>query len=85
MDEAKARRLINFMEDDQIAAIRDTIELIAVDPPITVVSRLMTSFNKVKSCHSRRLESLTTFVSRCRGLAADQLMHSGLSSSFQVG
>ena len=66
-------------------AIREIIELIAVDLPIAVVSRLIASFNKVTSCRRRRSEDLNTFVSRFRGLAADHLMHGGLSSSSQVG
>ena len=85
VDEAQAKGLINYKQDDQITVIREIIELIAVDPPIPVVSRLIASFNKVTNCRRRRSEDLNTFVSRSRGLAADHLMHGGLSSSSQVG
>ena len=33
VDEAQAKGVVNYKQDDQIAAIREIIELIAVDPP----------------------------------------------------
>ena len=33
VDEAQAKGFINYNQDDQIAAIREIIEFIAVDPP----------------------------------------------------
>jgi len=85
VDEAQAKGDIDYKQDDQIAGVRDIIELIAVDPPIAVVSRLISSFNQVTNCRRRRNEELSTFVSRFRGLSADHLMHGGLSASSQVG
>ena len=85
VDEAKAKGLINYKQEDQVTAVREIIELIAVDPPIAVVSRLIQSFNAVTNCRRNRSEDLGSFVSRFRGLAADHWMHGGLSSSSQVG
>ena len=85
VDEAQAKGLINYKQEDQVAAVKQIVELIAVDPPIAVVSRLISSFNAVTNCRRQRNEDLGTFVSRFRGLAADHLMHGGLSSSSQVG
>lgn len=61
------------------------MELIAEDPPITMVSRLISSFNKVSSCRCKKNEELPAFVGRFRGLAAEHLMHANPSSSSQVG
>ena len=52
---------------------------------MAVALRLIAAFNKVTSCRRWRSEDLNTFVSRFRRLAADHLMHGGLSSSPQVG
>ena len=85
VDEAQLKGLIDYKQDDQIAAVREIIELIAVDSPIAVVSRLISSFHRVTDFCRRRNEDLRSFVSRFRGLAADHLMHGALSSSSQVG
>ena len=85
IDEAQLKGLINYKQEDQIAAVRDIIELIAIDSPVATVSRLIDSFHRVTNCRRRRNEDLRAFVPRFRGLAADHLMHGGLSSSSQVG
>ena len=63
VDEAQAKGLIDYKQDVQVAAVRDIIELIAIDPPIAVVSRLISSFNKVTACRRRSSEDLGRFVS----------------------
>ena len=85
VDEAQLKGIIDYKQDNQIAAVRDIIELVAVDSPIANVSRLITSFHRVTNCRRHRNKDLRAFVSRFRGLAADHLMHGGLSSSSQVG
>lgn len=59
--------------------------ILPVDPPIAMVSRLISSFDKVSSCRRKKNEDLSVFVSRFRGLAAEHLMHSNASTSSQVG
>lgn len=65
--------------------IKEFVELIAEDPPITMVSKLISSFNKNSSCHRRKNSELYFLVSRFQGLAAEHLMHANSSSSSQVG
>ena len=85
VDEAQANGSINYKQSNQIEAVKQIMELIAVDPPMAIVSRLITSFNQVTNCRRGRNEDLGAFVSRFRGLAADHLMHGGLSPASQVG
>lgn len=65
--------------------VQQIVNLLAVDHPIAVVTRLITSFNKVESFRRGKEENLNRFVDRFRGLASDQLMHAGASSSSQIG
>lgn len=80
----KAKDIIDYNQHNQGLAVCATVEQIAVDPPIPVVSGLISSFDKVTSCRHRRSEDLTAFFSRFRDLAADHRMHGGLSAPFQV-
>lgn len=75
MDEAQANGQINYKQGDQVEAVCQIVESVAVDPPIAIVSRLIASYNKVTNCWRRGHESLSFFVSRFRGLAADHLLH----------
>jgi hypothetical protein len=83
VDEAQARGAINYCQDDQVVAVNELVQLLATDPPMAVVSRLISTFNKVISCKRRPKENISTFVSRFWGLAADHLMKVGASSSSQ--
>ena len=85
VDEAQANGQINYKQDDQVAAVQEIVELLAVEPPIAVVTRLISSFNKVSMCTRRKNEDLSAFVSRFRGYAADHLMHAGVPANSQVG
>lgn len=60
------------------------MELVAVDPLIAVVSSLIASYKKVTDFRRRGSESLSSFVSRFRGLTADHRLHVRLSVSSQV-
>ena len=85
VDEAQQRGLIDYKQEDQVKAVKEIVDLIAVDPPIAVVTRLIDSFNQVTNCRKRRGEDLNSFVSRFQGLAAEHLMHAGATSSSQIG
>lgn len=61
------------------------MDLVAVDPPISMVNRLITSFSKVSTCRPRKDEDLVTFADRFRGLASEHLMHTGFESSTHIG
>jgi hypothetical protein len=84
VDEAQARGLVNYRQENQLRAVDELVELIATDPPMAVVSRLINTFNKVVGCKRKPKEAINTFVSRFWGLAADHLMHAGTSSSSQT-
>ena len=79
IDEVQQKGIINDKQEDQVAAVRQILELIAVDPPIAVVSSFIGSFNRVTKCRRKGNEDLGSFVALFRGLAAEHLMHVGLS------
>lgn len=85
VDEAQASGKINYKQNDQILAVQELVDLLAVEPPIAIVTRLISSFNKVSACVRHKSEDLSAFVSRFRGLAAEHMMHAGVSSNSQVG
>lgn len=66
-------------------AIKEIVEITAEDPPIAMVSRFISSFNKVSSCRRRKNEELFVFASRFRCLAAEHQMHANSPSSSQIG
>ena len=53
-DEIQAKKNFEYKQEDQIAAVADILELIAVDPPIEVVTRLIKSYTKVTTCRRRK-------------------------------
>ena len=85
VEEAQERGDIDYKQEDQVKGVEQIVNLIAVDPPISVVTRLIDSFNKVTSCRRRQSENLNHFVSRFRGLAAEHLMRAGTTQSSQIG
>lgn len=74
VDEAQAKGKNNYKKGHQVKAVREIVEMVAVNPPIAVVSRLIAPFNKVTNCQRNRSESLSSFVSRSRGLAANRFL-----------
>jgi hypothetical protein len=84
VDEAQARGAINFRQEDQLKAVEEIVKLLATDPPMAIVSRLINTFSKVISCKRKPKEDLNQFTSRFWGLAADHLMHANASSSSQT-
>ncbi len=66
VDHAQEIGKINYKQSNKVAAVQQIVDLIAVDPPIVVVSRLIESFNQV--CRRKEGESLSSFVSRFSGL-----------------
>ena len=84
VDEAQARGAINFRQENQLKAVEEIVKLLATDPPMAIVSRLISTFSKVTSCKRKPKEDLNQFTSRFWGLAADHLMHANASSSSQT-
>jgi hypothetical protein len=50
VDEAQARGAINFRQENQLKAVEEIVKLLATDPPMAIVSRLISTFSKVISC-----------------------------------
>ena len=71
VDEAQVRGIVNYKQENQLRAVDELVKFIYTDTPMEVVSRLITIFNKVFGCKRKPKESLSTFVSRLLGLAAD--------------
>ena len=82
---AQSKGLLNYMQDDQVKAVMEILNLFAVDAPIASVTRLINSFNKFTSCRRLKNEDVRTFISRFQGLAAEHLMHAGETSSSGIG
>ena len=85
VDEAQSKGLLNYKQDDQVKAVMESVNLIAVYAPIASVIRLINSFNKVTSCRRLKNEDVRTFISRFQGLAAEHLMHAGETFASQIG
>ena len=85
VDEAQSKEQIDYRQEDQVQGVKEIVNLIAVDPPIAIVTRLISSFNKVTSCVRRNNEYLNIFVDRFRGVASQDLMHAGASTSSRIG
>ena len=86
VDEATEKGLLDYDQTDQVKAVSEIVELIAVDPPIAIVTRLISVVQQSLSRAMRRKnEDLNSFVSRFRGLAAEHLMHAGPYNSSQIG
>jgi hypothetical protein len=49
VDEAQARGEINFSQENQIKAVEEIVKLLATDPPMVIVSRLINIFTKFTS------------------------------------
>ena len=63
----------------------EIFELLTVNTPIAVVTRLISSSDEVMSCKSEKSEELGFFVQPFQGLAADHLIHAVPGNSSQIG
>lgn len=57
--------------------------LTAIDPPISIITRLIDSLNKFTTCSPGKSENKNHFVSWLRGLAPEHLMRAGTTQSSQ--
>ena len=83
VDEAQSKGQLDY--DDPVQAALSIVKLVAVDPPMSMVTRLISSYQKVTFCRRDRIEKLSSFVSRFRRLAAKHLLHVNTFSSSQIG
>ncbi len=85
VDYAQCQGLMNYKQNDQVKAVKQIIDVVAVEPPMVAVTRLIDSFNRVSSCSWKPSESLSSFVTRFTGLASEHLMQAGSSPTSKVG
>lgn len=57
-------RQLYYKQDDQVKAVQEIIDLMAQAPPISVVTLLIDSFNKVTSCRRDQKEDMKRFVAK---------------------
>ena len=84
MDEAQAQRKLDYRQGDQVKAVSEISGLLTVNPPIAVVTRLVSSFDELMSCKSKKSAELGSFVPLFQGLEAEHLVHAGPGNSSQI-
>jgi hypothetical protein len=84
VDEAQARGATNFRQENQLRAVEKIVKLLATDPPMAIISRLINTFSKVISCKRKPNEDINEFTSLFWGLAAEHLVHANASTSSQT-
>jgi hypothetical protein len=50
VDEAQARGIVDFRQSNQLTAVEEIVKLLATDPPMAIVSRLIATCTKVNKC-----------------------------------
>lgn len=85
VQEAQTNGQINHKQDDQVEAVQDIIKLLTVEPPISVVTRLISFFYRVNTCALRINKDCSAFVSRLGGLAVAHPMYVGVAENSHVG
>ncbi len=83
--EAQQKGLIDYKQPDHVKAVKQIVNLICIDTPVRIVTRLIESFNRVSNWRKKKEEDLSASVSCFRGLAGEHLIHAGVTSSSQVG
>ncbi|MEM9260669.1 MAG: hypothetical protein AAGA62_13545, partial [Bacteroidota bacterium] len=76
IDRKQELGIINYKQSNQLAAVLQIVNLLTPDSPISMVTFLIDSFNKVTSCRRNANENLPVFVQRFYGLASEHLTHS---------
>lgn len=84
LDETHLEGNVDYKQEDQFKAFQEIVEPIAVELPMTSVTRLIDSFDRVTSCKLNSREGLNRFVSKLRGLAAEHLMRAGAHNSWRT-
>ena len=73
VDEEQVRGIINYKQENQVKAVKEIVDLVAVDQPIAVVTRLINTFNNVLQCKKKSNENLNTFASKLEALLPNTL------------
>lgn len=74
IERKSANGVVNIKKSDQVQAVKEILDVIAYGKPITIVSRIIISLNKVMKYHLKNNEKLLVFVPRFHGLASERVM-----------
>ena len=86
VDDAINKKQLNlFSNEDPVKLVLKIVNVVAIDPPMAQVTRLITSYQNVMNCTRKNKERLSMFASRFRGLAGKLLRHIQSSSTSQAG
>lgn len=86
MDETQLKGVVDYHQtDDPVKAVLEIVDVVAIDPPIAVVTWLINSFNKVSYIRRKNNKDFSTFSSRFRSAAAENLQKTNVTPSSQVG
>ena len=86
VDDGIAKKKIDlFNDNDPVETVLSIVNVVAVDAPISQVTRLIATYQNVISCTRKKDERLSLFASRFRGLAGKHLRYCGASPSSQTG
>lgn len=78
IEEAQSKGLIDCKQEDQVKAVIEIIDMLAVDPSYFLCIAPHIVCQKVKTCPRAKHEYLQTFVSRFQGLVEEHIMHAGV-------
>lgn len=68
-DEAQRKGSANYMRTEYaVKAVLDTVKIVAVDPPMSKVTQMIKSFDKIPRCNRRINESINAFADSSWGL-----------------
>ena len=84
-DEISKGEIDLYNDSDPVEMVLKIVNAVAVDAPISQVTRLISSYQTVISCTRKKEERLSAFAMRFRGLAGKHLRYCGASSSSQTG
>lgn len=86
VDEAQCKRTIDYRQtENYFKAVSDIVKVDSEDSPIAIITRLITLFKLVTSCHHSEEENLSVFVLHFFGLAADYPQNDNASKTSQIG
>lgn len=82
VDGAQAKEVIEYQKTEApVKPVLEVVNVVAVDPPMVMVTRLIVSFNKFSSVDRSKNKELSRFVFCFRGAPAEHLQQTASSSS----
>lgn len=79
VDEAQRNGQITYKQEDKVAAVRELVNILALEPLIAVFTRLIASSNRIKTCAIRISQDISALVLRFCRLVPDHFIHGGVA------